>query len=336
MSNLKESSALLVVKDLKTYFLTKPKPIRAVDDVSFSIKQGETLGLVGESGSGKTMTALSILRLLPRFAKIVQGEILFNGKDLVKVSESEIREIRGNEISMIFQDPMTSLNPVYNVGFQISEAILAHKKMLRSEVSQRVLELLRLVGIPSPEKRMKDFPHEFSGGMRQRIMIAMAIACNPKLLIADEPTTALDVTIQAQVLELMRDLRAKIGTSILLITHDLGVIAEMCDRVAVMYAGQIVEYADVYSLFKNPAHPYTSGLLRSLPGLNVGLGKKLYSIEGVVPDMINIPAGCRFHPRCEKAFDRCRVEVPPFYNVGSRQYARCFLYSDLECKVEKY
>lgn len=327
---------LLAVKGLKTYFLTTPKPIRAVDDVSFSIKQGETLGLVGESGSGKTMTALSILRLLPNFAKIIQGEILFNGKDLVKVTEEEIREIRGNKISMIFQDPMTSLNPVYNVGFQISEAILAHKKMRRSEVYRRVLELMELVGIPSSEKRMKDFPHEFSGGMRQRIMIAMALACNPQLLIADEPTTALDVTIQAQVLELMKELRAKIGTSILLITHDLGVIAEMCNKVAVMYAGQIVEYADVHSIFKRPTHPYTIGLLKSLPGLNVGLGKKLYSIEGVVPDMINVPSGCRFHPRCKEAMDRCRSEVPLFYSVKSGHYTRCFLYSDLECKVDVY
>ena len=327
---------LLAVKGLKTYFLTTPKPIRAVDDVSFSIKQGETLGLVGESGSGKTMTALSILRLLPNFAKIIQGEILFNGKDLVKVTEEEIREIRGNKISMIFQDPMTSLNPVYTVGFQISEAILAHKKMRRSEVYRRVLELMELVGIPSSEKRMKDFPHEFSGGMRQRIMIAMALACNPQLLIADEPTTALDVTIQAQVLELMKELRAKIGTSILLITHDLGVIAEMCNKVAVMYAGQIVEYADVHSIFKRPTHPYTIGLLKSLPGLNVGLGKKLYSIEGVVPDMINVPSGCRFHPRCKEAMDRCRSEVPLFYSVKSGHYTRCFLYSDLECKVDVY
>jgi len=327
---------LLAVKGLKTYFLTKPKPIRAVDDVSFSIKQGETLGLVGESGSGKTMTALSILRLLPNYAEIIQGEIVFNGKDLVKVSEEEIREIRGNKISMIFQDPMTSLNPVYNVGFQISEAILAHKKMRRSEVYQRVLELMEMVGIPSAEKRIKDFPHEFSGGMRQRIMIAMALACNPQLLIADEPTTALDVTIQAQVLELMKELRAKIGTSILLITHDLGVIAEMCNRVAVMYAGQIVEYADVHSIFKRPTHPYTIGLLKSLPGLNVGLGRRLYSIEGVVPDMINVPSGCRFHPRCREAMDRCRSEMPLFYGVNSGHYTRCFLYSDLECKADIY
>ncbi len=321
---------LLSVKNLRTYFLTKPKPIKAVDDVSFSIRQGETLGLVGESGSGKTMTALSILRLLPNSAKIVNGEIIFNGKDLARVSEAEMREVRGNKISMIFQDPMTSLNPVYNVRFQISEAILAHKKMRRSEVYQRVLELLKLVGIPSPENRLRDFPHEFSGGMRQRIMIAIALACNPQLLIADEPTTALDVTIQAQVLELMKELRAKIGTSILLITHDLGVIAEMCDRVAVMYAGQIVEYADVYSVFKNPTHPYTVGLLRSLPGLNIGLGRKLYSIEGVVPDMVNMPSGCRFHPRCSKVMDRCRTEAPPFYIVEPKHYSRCFLYSDLE------
>jgi peptide/nickel transport system ATP-binding protein len=325
---------LLTVKRLKTYFLTKPKPIRAVDDVSFSIRQGETVGIVGESGSGKTMTALSILRLLPDFAEIIQGEILFEGKNLVQVSEEEMREIRGNKISVIFQDPMTSLNPVYNVGFQISEAILAHRKMKRSEVHQRVLELMKTVGIPSPEKRIKDFPHEFSGGMRQRVMIAMALACNPRLLIADEPTTALDVTIQAQVLELMRELKSNIGTSILLITHDFGVIAEMCDRVAVMYAGHIVEYADVHNIFKRPKHPYTIGLLRSLPGLNVGLEKKLYSIEGVVPDMINLPSGCRFHPRCREVMNRCRSEVPPFYCISSGHYVRCFLYSDLECKID--
>lgn len=319
---------LLDVRDLRTSFFDDDDfEIKAVDGVSFQLPKGKTLGIVGESGSGKSITALSILRLIAKNGKIIGGEILFNGKDLTKLSEKEIREIRGNDISMIFQEPMTSLNPVYTIGKQIYEALKVHQGMDKEQGEKRVIELLELVGIPSPKERFKQYPHELSGGMRQRVMIAMALACNPKLLIADEPTTALDVTIQAQILELINSLQEELGMSVIMITHDLGVVAETCDYVAVMYGGQVVEYQEVKELFKNPKHPYTVGLLNSMPRHDVDVDV-LEPIKGNVPSVRNMPKGCRFAPRCPFATELCAKELPELRRENDGSEIRCWIYTD--------
>lgn len=315
---------ILQIEDLSVKFFTGDGIVNAVDHVTFSIGKEEVLGLVGESGCGKSVTSLAIMRLLPMPpAKITSGRIIFEKENLLEKPESEMRQIRGNVISMIFQEPMTSLNPVITIGKQISEAIIVHQNVSKDEARKRAIEMLKVVGIPNPEKRYNDYPHQMSGGMRQRVMIAMALSCNPKLLIADEPTTALDVTVQAQILDLMMDLKGKFGMSLLLITHDLGVIAEMCDRVLVMYAGQIVEEAPCMELFDNPLHPYTVGLLKSIPKLEPGK-HPLHTIEGNVPNAIEFPSGCRFHPRCDKAIQICRQKAPSLINLSNRK-VRCFL-----------
>jgi oligopeptide/dipeptide ABC transporter ATP-binding protein len=314
---------LLEVRDLQTHFFTDDGVVRAVDGVSFAIEAGETLAVVGESGSGKSVTSLSILRLIADPpGRIVGGSIHFRGRDLAKLNGPEMRAIRGKEISMIFQEPMTSLNPVYTCGEQIIEAVVLHEKVDRKAARTRAIEMLKIVGINSPEQRVDEYPHQMSGGMRQRVMIAMALACKPSLLIADEPTTALDVTIQAQILELLKDLQQKFGMAVLLITHDLGVVAETADRVAVMYAGQVVEYCDVHSAFKKTRHPYTAGLLDSLPKL--GHEKEtLRVIPGNVPNPTRFPNACRFHPRCPVAIEKCRTEDPPLTAFGSH-LSRCW------------
>jgi len=320
---------LLGIENLQTHFVVRGLTARAVDDVSLTIRAGETLGLVGESGCGKSVTAHSIIRLIPEPpGRIVGGRILFEGQDLLTLSEAQMRRIRGNRISMIFQEPMTSLNPVFSVGDQVGEVVRLHQRLSRSDTTARVLEMFKLVGIPAPESRLEDYPHQMSGGMRQRVMIAMALACNPRLMIADEPTTALDVTIQAQILDLMNKLKQETGAAILFITHDLGVIAEMAQHVAVMYAGKVVEYSDVKSIFGRPQHPYTVGLLKSIPVL----GKKasdgrLSTIRGVVPSLFNLPAGCLFSDRCPDMFDACRQTKPGMYAVGVNHIARCLKYA---------
>ena len=315
---------LLEVKDLKTYFYTDDGVVKAVDGVNFSVESGKTIGIVGESGCGKSITAMSILRLIPDPpGKIVNGEIFFNGKDLTKVSDEEIRHIRGNDISMIFQEPMTSLNPVFTVGDQIMEALILHQKLSEEEARKKAIQMIELVGIPRADKIVDEYPHQLSGGMRQRVMIAMALSCQPKLLIADEPTTALDVTIQAQILELMNELKNKLNTSIMLITHDLGVVAEMSDHVIVMYSGKVVEDAPVEELFKNPRHPYTIGLMNSMPSL-IGEGKRLESIKGAVPNPLYLPKGCYFHPRCKFATDECRNGQPELRDIASGHKVSCF------------
>lgn len=314
---------LLEVKDLKTYFYTDDGVVKAVDGVNFSVEAGKTIGIVGESGCGKSITAMSILRLIPDPpGKIVNGEIIFEGEDLTKVSDERIREIRGNNISMIFQEPMTSLNPVFTVGYQIGEVLMLHQKLSEEEARERAIEMISLVGIPNPERIVDEYPHQLSGGMRQRIMIAMALACQPKLLIADEPTTALDVTIQAQILELMNDLKNRLNTSIMLITHDLGVIAEMADHVIVMYSGKVVEDAPVLELFNNPKHPYTIGLMRSIPSL-VQEGERLETIPGMVPNPLYLPKGCYFHPRCKFAIEECKHVQPELREIGPGHKAAC-------------
>ncbi|ROQ92025.1 ABC transporter ATP-binding protein [Desulfosoma caldarium] len=318
---------LLQVDHLTTYFFTDRGTVKAVDDVSFSLESGKTLALVGESGCGKSVTALSIMRLIPEPpGKIVSGRILFDGTDLVQLSEPDMRHVRGNRISMIFQEPMTSLNPVFRVGDQIAEVLELHQKLSRKEALDRAVGLLRMVGIPSAESRLRDYPHQMSGGMRQRVMIAMALACNPRLLIADEPTTALDVTIQAQILELMDELRRTTGTAVLLITHDLGVVAETAEHVVVMYAGRVVEEAPVSELFHHPLHPYTQGLLRSIPSLVEDDKRRLEAIPGVVPSLLALPAGCRFNDRCKFAMDRCYAEEPPLMTIELGHQVRCWLY----------
>ena len=326
---------LLEVRNLQTHFPTRAGLVRAVDGVSFHLDRGELLGLVGESGCGKSMTALSVMRLISPPGKIVNGEILFDGKDLLKLSDSAMREMRGDDIAMIFQDPMTSLNPVFTVGEQIAEALRLHRKLSRSQARQATIEAMREVAIPDPGRRVDDYPHQLSGGMRQRVMIAMALACNPKLLIADEPTTALDVTIQAQILELLDELRKQRELAVLLITHDLGVVAEVADRVAVMYTGRIVEESPVDELFARPKHPYTEGLLRSVPKLtNAELGKneRLETIEGVVPRPTDLPPGCHFAPRCRHRMPRCTAEEIPLYQLEGNVEVRCVLY-DLAAAV---
>ena len=320
---------LLEVRNLKTYFDVRGGVLKAVDDVSFTIEAGETLGLVGESGCGKTVTANSIMRLVPiPPGRIAGGEILFEGVDVLKLTASEMRKVRGNKISMIFQEPMTSLNPVFTVGDQVAEVISLHKKLSQREIRDRVIEAFRLVRIPAPESRINDYPHQMSGGMRQRVIIAMALACNPKLMIADEPSTALDVTIQAQILDLMNKLKEETGASILFITHDLGVIAEMAQRVAVMYAGKIMEGADVDTLFSEPKHPYTIGLMGSIPILGIGKKeKRLSTIPGMVPSLFKLPQGCLFHERCSGAFTECRQLEPPMIDLGNGHIVRCHKYA---------
>jgi len=322
---------LLKVQSLKTHFFLERGVVKAVDGVDFEIKKGEIFGLVGETGCGKSVTSLSILRLIPTPpGKIVEGKVIFEGEDLLKKSNEEMRKIRGTKISMIFQDPHTSLDPVFTIGYQIAEPIELHQVIEQhlisaEEVPRKVLEMLKLVRIPDPEHRVVEYPHQFSGGMKQRTMIAMMLSCNPSLLIADEPTTAVDVTIQAQILDLMRELRRKLGMSILIITHNLGVIAEMCDRVAVMYAGNIVEQADIATLFKSPKHPYSHALLAAVPKVGTERGE-LATIPGMVPSLITPPPGCKFHPRCPHAMDMCRKKFPQMFEVGKEHLARCHLY----------
>ncbi len=318
---------LLEVNNLKTYFFTRGGVVKAVDDVSFTIKPGETLGLVGESGCGKSVTALSVMRLVADPpGKIVGGEINFSGENILEKNQNEMTDLRGSKISMIFQDPMTSLNPVFTVGYQISETVKRHRKELNKDQSwKRAIEMLDLVRIPDAKRRVKNYPHEFSGGMRQRVMIAIALACNPKLLIADEPTTALDVTIQAQILELVKGLSKEFDTAVMLITHDLGVVAGTCEFVNVMYAGHIIESAPVKQIFETPAHPYTVGLLHSIPRLDDQRGIKLTPIGGQPPDLLNPPTGCPYAPRCPKVQSRCRQERPELMPVGrGEQVAACF------------
>ena len=320
---------LLTVHDLKTYFPTEDGLVRAVDGISFKIKKKEIVGIVGESGCGKSMTAMSILRLIDPPGKIESGEILFDGVNLTKLKETEMQKIRGGSISVIFQEPMTSLNPVFTIGEQIEEAIMLHQGLDKAKARESVVKMLNTVGIPQANEVVDEYPHELSGGMRQRAMIAMAISCNPKLLIADEPTTALDVTIQAQILELMKDLQNRLGSSIMLITHDLGVIAEMASYVIVMYAGKIVEEAEVTELFKHAKHPYTSGLLQSKPVI-VRDEDRLKSIPGQVPNPLHMPAGCYFHPRCEFAIDKCRESRPLLKEVCKGHKTACWLYEGVK------
>ena len=317
---------LLEVKNLKTYFFSRAGVIKAVDDVSFHMRAGETLGVVGESGCGKSVTALSVMRLVSKPGKIVDGEIIFNGESILEKNQEELTNLRGSQISMIFQDPMTSLNPVFRVGEQIAETVKRHRKDLSGEQAwKRAVEMLDLVRIPDAQRRAKNYPHEFSGGMRQRVMIAIALACNPKLLIADEPTTALDVTIQAQILELMKSLSKEFGTSVMLITHDLGVVAGSCQHVNVMYAGHVVESAPVKQIFASPAHPYTIGLLESIPRVHDERDARLTPIAGQPPDLLNPPAGCPYAPRCPRVQGRCREERPELMAVGrENQLAACF------------
>lgn len=324
---------LLEIKNLKTYFFTDTGQVPAVNGVDFYIHEGETLGVVGESGCGKSVTSLSVMRLLTDTpGKVVDGSIRFKGKDLLSLSEKEMRKIRGNEIAMIFQEPMTSLNPVYTIGEQIGEAVKLHLKYNKKEAKNHVINMLKLVGIPRAEEIINEYPHQLSGGMRQRIMIAMAMACNPTLLIADEPTTALDVTIQAQILELMKKLKKEKATSIMLITHDLGVVAEMCDRVIVMYAGKVVEEAEVTEIFDNPKHPYTKGLLNSIPKLGQKMDR-LDSIPGNVPTPANMPKGCKFAPRCSQVMDICKENEPDLIQVEDGHKCRCFLYQNEMARV---
>lgn len=325
---------LLEVKNLQTEFRLKKGTVHAVDDVSFSVERGEILALVGESGSGKSVTSLSIMGLLQEPGRTVGGEILYNGEDLRKKKKEEMQEIRGNHISMIFQEPMTSLNPVYKIKYQIMESIRKHTELSKKEASERAIEMLELVGIPSARKRAEDYPHQMSGGMRQRVMIAMALACNPDLLIADEPTTALDVTIQAQILDLIDSMRKKLNMAVLLITHDMGVVSEMADRVAVMYCGKIMEEAKADELFENPLHPYTLGLLKSIPRIEDDNDGPLYMIRGMVPNPLKMPSGCPFSDRCDKCMDRCRREMPEITERNGHK-VRCFLYEENQAKEGK-
>jgi oligopeptide transport system ATP-binding protein len=316
---------LLQVKNLRTQFFTEEGIVNAVNGVSYDVMPGEILGLVGESGCGKTVSALSILRLIPQPpGKIVEGEILFEGEDVLKMDEEEIRHIRGNKIGMIFQEPMTSLNPVLTIGRQLTETLELHLKMDKREATLRAVELLEMVGIPEAKQRINDYPHQFSGGMRQRVMIAMALSCNPKLLLADEPTTALDVTIQAQILELLTRLTRELGTSVIIITHNMGVVARYADRVNVMYAGRVIEQATALELYHKPTHPYTLGLLKSVPRLDQAQKEKLDPIEGMPPDLVHMDAGCPFRPRCRFSVERCKEENPPLISVGTEHMAACW------------
>ena len=328
---MRPSEKLLEIKHLRTSFFSDVGEVKAVDDVSLSLEEGETLGIVGESGSGKSVTMLSLMRLLPENGRVVAGEVLFNGKNLTVCSERQMESVRGNEIGMIFQDPMTSLNPVFTVGNQLMETLRKHKKLSKRDAYERSVSLLSTVMIPDPERRIGQYPHEFSGGMRQRVMIAMALCCGPALLIADEPTTALDVTVQAQILELMKELNQKAKTSVVLITHDLGIIAGLCDRVAVMYAGTIAESGPVRDIFYRPRHPYTLGLLKSVPNPKRLVKERLIPIKGQPPDLLKPPPGCSFAPRCERTMKICLQKRPPMYAVGEADdngrghYSACFL-----------
>ena len=330
ISGIAVADPLLTVSELQTFFFTRNGTVRAVDGVSFAIARGETLAIVGESGCGKSMTALSLMRLIADPpGRIVGGEVMLEGVDLLKLAEDEMRAMRGRDISMIFQEPMTSLNPVMTIGRQIGEVLTMHQKMSRAEEQAKVVEMLSLVRIPEPAQRAKEYPHQLSGGMRQRAMIAMALACSPKVLLADEPTTALDVTIQAQILELIADLQRKLGTAVVLITHDLGVVAEMAQRVIVMYAGRKVEEASAEDLFADPQHPYTQGLMASIPRLGLMRGEtesasRLQEIAGIVPPLYNLPQGCAFAPRCPRADDRCRAEFPSYEEKRPGHWAACW------------
>ncbi len=318
---------VLEVKQLQTYFFSAQgtRVVKAVDGVSFTLNEGETLGVVGESGSGKTVTSMSLLRLLPPAARIVGGEVWFQGENLLTKSEREMRELRGSQLTMILQDPMMSLNPLFTIGEQIAEPLRIHRHMRGSRLVERIKELLRGVRIPSPEVRLREYPHQMSGGMRQRIVGAIGISCEPKLLIADEPTTSLDVTIQAQYLNLLKDIQQRSRLAMIFITHNIGIVAKMCDNVGVMYAGKLVERAPVRTIFNQPAHPYTEALLQAVPKLT-DRSKRLWSIEGQPPDLANPPSGCPFNPRCPHAEDRCRREVPPEFQVGENHYTRCWLW----------
>jgi oligopeptide transport system ATP-binding protein len=327
-------SSLLQVNNLKTSFYIQFGEVQAVGGVSFKLESGEVIGIVGESGSGKSVTMMSIMRLLDDNGKIKSGEVLFEGKDLAPLSEDEMSKIRGNEISMIFQDPMTSLNPLMTISNQIMEPLMIHKGLSKQEAYKKAIELLDLVGIPSAASRMKQYPHEFSGGMRQRVMIAIALACNPKLLIADEPTTALDVTIQAQILEIMKDIKAKLNTSIILITHDLGVVADICDKVNVMYGGVIIEQGNVKDIFYNSRHPYTWGLLGSVPNPDTLEKERLRPINGQPPDLLNPPVGCAFYSRCKYSMTVCKCNKPKLYDINQGHKAACWLNDERSPKVE--
>lgn len=316
---------LLKVNDLEVSFFTHAGEVKAVRKVSYDLKYGEAMGIVGESGSGKSVSSYALMGIIPEPGKILNGSINFEDKDITKLSEAEMLKLRGKEVGMIFQDPMTSLNPVFTVGSQIDESLKKHTNLDKKQREKRIIELFELVGINQPEKRLKQYPHEFSGGMRQRVMIAMALACNPKLLIADEPTTALDVTIQAQLIELLKELKEKINMSIIFITHDLGVISEICDKVAVMYAGNIIERGSIDDIFYNPKHPYTLGLLKSIPKINADEHERLIPIEGNPVDLINPPKGCAFAPRCDYCMNICMEKVPPVYSVGEGHESSCWL-----------
>ena len=320
------SEKMLEVKGMRTSFFTHVGEVKAIRGVDFYLDKGEAVGIVGESGSGKSVTSLSVMRLLQFPGKLTGGEVFFDGEDLAKKSDKEMQTIRGNEISMIFQDPMTSLNPVFTIGNQIMEAIIKHQKLSKEQARQKAIEMLKLVGIPSPEKRIDQYPHEFSGGMRQRAMIAMALSCEPKLLIADEPTTALDVTIQAQILELMKDLKDRLNTSIILITHDLGVVADVCTRIIVMYGGLIMEEGTTEEIFYKPQHPYTLGLMRSIPKMSDKENKeRLIPIDGTPPDLLKPPAGCPFAPRCDHAMKICMTQMPEYTKSSDTHRAACWL-----------
>lgn len=318
--------ALLEVKNLSVAFGNDKQSVTVIDDLTFSLNKGETLGIVGESGSGKSVTSLAVMRLLPKETARVSGEVRLDGTDLLQLSDKQMQDIRGNRISMIFQEPMTSLNPIQTCGKQIMEPMFLHTDIKKDEAKQKALELLRLCGIPDPEQRFTEYPHQMSGGMRQRIMIAMALACNPEILIADEPTTALDVTIQAQILELMKDIRQKTDMSVIMITHDLGIVTDFCDRVLIFYTGQVVEGGSVRELFTDPKHPYTQGLLKAIPRIDRQVDR-LEAIEGMVPDANAMPQGCHFHPRCPYATERCRREEPPLIELEGGRLVRCHLHS---------
>ncbi len=314
---------LLEVKDLRTSFFTDAGEVRAVDGVSFAVEAGKLMGLVGESGSGKTASVLSVMRLLPESARVMGGAVLFEGRDLLKLSEPEMRAVRGAKIAMIFQEPMTSLNPVFTIGSQIGEAVRMHQHTARRETLERTVEALRLVGIADPERRVSDYPHQLSGGMRQRVMIAMALACEPKLLIADEPTTALDVTIQAQILDLIRELQVRLKLAVILVTHDLGIVAQYADDVTILYAARVMEQAPCAELFRNPLNPYTRGLLESIPGADGHRHHRLRAIAGTIPNALHPPSGCRFHPRCSMAIDECARVDPPLEAKAPQHLVAC-------------
>lgn len=327
MSELNNEQSLLKINEIKTHFFTRRGIVPAIDGVTIEIPTGKIIGIVGESGCGKSVTSLSVMGLVQRPGKVVEGTIEFEGKNLLELSKNQMRKIRGNDISMIFQEPMTSLNPVYTVGRQVSEALTIHKNISKAQAKEKVIEIFKSVGIPEAEKRYNAYPHQLSGGLRQRVMIGMAMICSPKLMIADEPTTALDVTIEAQILHLMRELRTKNNTSIMMITHNLGVVAELCDYVYVMYAGKVMEQADINELFEKAYHPYTDGLMRSIPKIN-SRNTRLYSIKGVVPNLLKLPKGCRFSPRCEKATEKCFKQEPELYKINKNHSVRCFLYEN--------